>query len=389
MAIPLVYNVRNVAQRPVATAATAIGIGLTVAVLLAALSLAEGFRQTQVKAGSHDKAIVIGKGSDSEVMSGFSTEAGAIIRANPNIATGPDGRALASLEMVATTNLPRLGQKGSSNIRVRGVDPATIAVRATPKIIEGRMFQPGADEVIVGRRLAARFADCRVGDRLKFQRRVFTVVGLFETGGSSYESEIWGDLNVLAPVFHRDGGYQVALLKVGSDAAYDRLKKDLEDDPRLGVDVKREDDFYAEQSVGVTTMVRVLGVFITVIMAVGAIFGAANTMFAAVAGRTREIGTLLVLGFSPFAVMISFMVESTIVALIGGVLGCLIALPINGITTSTTNFQSFSEVAFQFRVTPQLMVDALIFAAVLGLIGGFFPALRAARQPIARTLRGG
>jgi len=389
MAIPLVYNVRNVVQRPVATAATAIGIGLTVAVLLAALALAEGFRQTLVKAGSHDKAVVTSKGANSEVMSGIPIEAGAIVRANPGVATGPDGRALASFEMVATTNLPRLGQKGSSNIRVRGVDLATIAVRATPKIVEGRMFEPGADEVIVGRRLADRFADCRVGDRLKFQRRTFTVVGSFDTGGSSYESEIWGDLHVLAPVFHRDGGYQVGLVRLANDAAFDRFKKDVEGDPRMSVDVKREDEFYAEQSVGVTTMVRVLGVFITVIMAVGAIFGAANTMFAAVAGRTREIGTLLVLGFSPVAVMASFMVESVIVALAGGVLGCLLALPINGITTSTTNFQSFSEVAFQFSVTPQLMGDALVFAAALGLLGGFFPALRAARQPLARTLRGG
>ncbi len=389
MAIPLVYNVRNVAQRPVSTITTAVGIALTVAVLLAALALAEGFRATLTSAGSHDKAVVTSKGADSEVMSGFSIDNAAIVRANPNVATGPDGRPLASLEIVATTNLPRLNQKGSSNIRVRGVDPASIGVRATPTIVAGRTFAPGADEVIVGRRLSDRFADCRVGDRLKVQRRTFTVVGSFDTGGSSYESEIWGDASVIGPAFHRTGGYQVALVKLKDDAAFARLKKDLEGDPRLSVDVDREDDFYAEQSVGVTTMVRVLGWFITIIMAVGALFGAANTMFAAVAGRTREIATLLVLGFSPFAVMTSFMIESVIVALAGGVLGCVLALPINGITTSTTNFQSFSEVAFQFRVTPPLMVSALVFAVVLGLLGGFFPALRAARQPIARTLRGG
>jgi len=215
------------------------------------------------------------------------------------------------------------------------------------------------------------------------------LVGLFATGGSAYESEIWGDGATLMPLFHREGVYAVGLLHLKDPARFDAVKAELEHDPRLNVAVKREDLFYAEQAQGVTIMVTVLGLFITVIMAVGALFGAANTMFAAVSGRTREIATLLVLGFSPVAVMLSFVFESMLIALVGGVLGCIIALPINGITTSTTNFQSFSEVTFQFRVTPQLMLLALAFAAVLGALGGFFPALRAANQPIAQTLRGG
>jgi len=193
---------------------------------------------------------------------------------------------------------------------------------------------------------------------------------------------------VLMPLFHREGGFAVGLMRMKDPAAFAALKTELEHDPRLGVDVKREDQFYAEQSQGVAMLVTVLGGFITVIMAVGAIFGAANTMFAAVSGRTREIATLLVLGFSPAAVMASFVAESVMISLVGGALGCLLALPINGITTSTTNFQSFSEVTFQFRVTPQLMLVALAFSVVLGVVGGFFPALRAAGQPIARTLRG-
>jgi putative ABC transport system permease protein len=264
-----------------------------------------------------------------------------------------------------------------------------VAVRAKPVIVEGRMFTPGTDEIVVGTGISTRFEHCRVGDALHVQKRMLKVVGRFATGGSAYESEIWGDGLTLMPLFHREGVYAVGLMKLKNPARYLAVKQELEHDPRLNVAVKREDLFYAEQSQGVTIMVTVLGMFITVIMAVGALFGAANTMFAAVSGRTREIATLLVLGFSPFAVMLSFVFESMLIALVGGVLGCIIALPINGITTSTTNFQSFSEVTFQFRVTPQLMVAALVFAAALGVLGGFFPALRAARQPIASTLRGG
>ena len=388
MAIPLTYNFRNVAQRPVATAATAIGIGLTVAVLLAALALAEGFRSTVKSAGSPDNVLILSNGADSEVMSWFQRGSADILSANPHVAPGPGGHAMATFDMVATANLPRVGQKGVSNIRVRGIDLPTVDVRATPVIVQGRMFVPGTDEVIVGRGIAPRFEHCAVGDEIRIQRRLLKVVGLFATSGSAYESEIWGDRNVLMPLFHREGGFAVGLMRMKDPAAFAALKAELEHDPRLGVDVKREDQFYAEQSQGVAMLVTVLGGFITVIMAVGAILGAANTMFAAVSGRTREIATLLVLGFSPAAVMASFVAESVMISLVGGALGCLLALPINGITTSTTNFQSFSEVTFQFRVTPQLMLVALAFSVVLGVVGGFFPALRAAGQPIARTLRG-
>lgn len=426
MSIPFVYNVRNVLQRPVATAATAIGIGLTVAVLLAALALAEGFRSTLRSAGSPDRAVVLGSGADSEVMSGFSRSAGDILRANPRVATRPDGRALVSLEMVATTNLARVGQKGSSNLRVRGIDLDAIGARVTPQIVEGRMFVPGTDEVVVGRGISTRFANCRVGDELKIQKRLLKVVGLFATGGSSYESEIWGDQRVLMPLFHRENGWQVALVHVNdqveipaAEAArlrtqaarkaglfdrttteqryrrlaqnwrFEQLERELEADARTGVEVKREDVFLAEQSAGVSTMVTVLGGFITIIMAVGALFGAVNTMYAAVAGRTREVATLQMLGFRGWSILGAFITESVIISLLGGLLGCLLALPINGIRTSTTNFTGFSEVAFQFKVTPGLMLVALVFSALLGVCGGFFPALRAARRPLATTLRGG
>ncbi len=389
MAIPFVYNVRNVMQRPVATLTTAIGIGLTVAVLLAALALAGGFRSAVTAAGDPGKIVVLANGADSEVMSWFGQDIAAILRANPNIAVGADGRAEATFDMVATTNLKRVGQPGVSNLRVRGVDLATVAVRARPVVVAGRLFTPGSDEIIVGRSISSRFEHCRAGDVLHIQKRDLKVVGLFSTGGSAYESEIWGDALTLMPLFHREGVYAVGLLKMKDPSRFAALKRELEHDPRLNLSVQREDVFYSEQSKDLTKALTVLGWFITLVMAVGALFGAANTMFAAVSGRTREIATLLVLGFSPLAIMVSFVVESVITALVGGVLGCLLALPINGITTSTTNFRSFSEVAFQFRVTPQLLLVALVFSAVLGAFGGFFPALKAARQPIALTLRGG
>jgi ABC-type lipoprotein release transport system permease subunit len=389
MAIPLIYNVRSALHRPVSTATTALGIGLTVAIFVGALALAAGFKASLVSTGSPDNALVLRKGADSEISSGVSLEAASIIRANPEVATGPDGRPLASAEMVVVVNKPRLGFAGSSNVTTRGVDPSAAGVRALVKMVDGRMFAPGTDEIIVGNRIARRFANCGIGDKLRFEQRDFTVVGHFEANGSAFESEIWGDAAVLMPAMHREGAYQTLVFRMKDPKQFDRIKKELESDPRLQVQVKREWDFYAEQSQMFTAIITVLGSFITAIMAVGAIFGAANTMFANVSSRTREIATLLVLGFRPWAVAVSFLFESVFISLMGGVLGCLIALPVNGITSSTTNFQSFSEQAFRFQVTPQILVTALVFSAVLGFVGGLIPAIYAARQPLARTLRGG
>ena len=387
MAIPLPYNIRNVLQRPVSTLTTAIGVGLTVTIFIGALALANGFRAALLETGSLNNAIVLRKGADSEISSGISREAVSIIRANPGIALGPDQRPLASADLVVVTNKPRLGQPGSSNVTVRGIDPSAIGVRPQIKIVEGRNFTPGTSEVIVGRRIAPRFANCAVGDVIAFQQREFTVVGHFTAGGSSFESEIWGDAAVMGPAMDREGVFQTLTLRMKDPSRFDALKAELEKDPRLQVQVQRERSFYSAQSELLTNLIRVLGVFITGIMAIGAIFGAMNTMYAAVGSRTREIATLLVLGFSPFAVMLSFMFESIFLSLIGGVLGCLFALPINGITTSTTNFQSFSEVAFAFRITPYAMLAGLVFSLLMGFAGGILPAWRAARQPLATSLR--
>jgi putative ABC transport system permease protein len=389
MAIPLSYNVRNVIQRPVSTLTTAIGVGLTVAIFIGALALVSGFRAAMLTTGSKTNAIALRKGADSEISSGITRDGANILRALPDVVAGPDGRPLASAELVVVTNKERLGQTGSSNVTVRGVDAGVVALRDRVKIVEGRMFTPGTDEVIAGARIVRRFANCAVGDHIRFGQRDFTVVGTFTAGGSAFESEIWGDNPVLMPALQRDDVFQSLTFRMRDPKRFDALKKELEADPRLQIQLKRESEFYDEQSGMLARVILPLGIFITIIMAVGAVFGAMNTMYAAVGSRTREIATLLVLGFSPFSILVSFVFESVFLALVGGAIGCLIALPLNGITTSTTNFQSFSEVAFAFRVTPMALLAGMFFAAAMGLIGGFLPALRAARQTIASSLRAG
>jgi len=387
MAIPLSYNIRNVLQRPVATLTTAVGVGLTVTIFIGALALAAGFQEALRQSGSAANVIALRKGADSEISSYISRDAANIVRAHPEVAIGPDGRPLASPEMVVVTNKPRLGQPGSSNVTVRAINPEGLAVRSAVKIVEGRMFTPGTDEAIVGKRIAPRFAGCGIGEKIRFGQRDFTVVGHFTAEGSAFESEIWGDNAVLQPALNRDG-FQTLTFRMKDPARFAALKRELENDPRLQIQVQNEQSFYSSQSDMLSNIMRFMGVFITAIMAVGAIFGAMNTMYAAVGQRTREIATLLVLGFSPASVMVSFMIESVFLSLIGGAIGCLLALPINGIVTSTTNFQSFSEVAFAFRVTPPALLAGLIFAALMGAVGGFLPALHAARQPLAASLRG-
>lgn len=389
MAIPFSYNLRNVTQRPMSTLATTVGIGLVVAILIGALALASGFQAALIETGSTSNAIVLRTGADSEISSGIGREAASIIRALPDIATGSDGRRLASAEMVVLINAPRRGQKGNSNITVRGVSMEGMPLRQSMRIVSGRMFTPGTDEVIVGQRIGRRFEGGDVGSRMRLGQRDFTVVGQFSAGGSGFDSEVWGDAAVLMPALDRDDAFQSVTFRMRdpSPARFAALEKQLEADPRLGVQVLTERRWYAQQSQLLATVIRVGGVFIVLIMAIGAIFGAMNTMYAAVGQRTREIAVLKTLGFTPWSIMTSFMLESVLLALMGGLLGCVLSLPINGITTSTTNWASFSEVAFAFRVTPIHMLVGLVFAAAMGLIGGFLPSLKAARQSLAATLR--
>jgi len=387
MAIPFVYNARSVLRRPWSTLATAVGIGLVVAILILALALANGFQQSLVDTGSAQNVLVLRKGADNELTSGLGRDQVAILKGNAAVAPGPGGRPFATGDMVVLVNQDRKGGKGSSNVTVRGVDVEGLALREKVKITEGRMFSPGAAELVVGTRIAERFVGFGLGDEVKFGQRPFRVVGLFEAGGTSFESEVWGDHAVLSPEM-RGGGYSSLTLRLRDPAQFAMLKKELEADPRLGVQVQREDAYYANQSQGLATTIRAVGVFIVLIMAVGAIFAAMNTMFAAVGARTREIATLLTLGFAPFAVMTSFVAESMLVALAGGIVGCLLALPINGMATSTTNFATFSEIAFAFRITPTILVSGLVFSLLLGLVGGLLPAWKASRLPLAAAMRG-
>ena len=386
MAIPLSYNLRSMVQRPVSAIATLVGVGLVVAILIGALALASGFQTALVATGSPDNVMVLRRGADSEISSGIGRDATDVIRALPDVATGADGRPLASPEVVVLINLERLGQPGSSNVTVRGIEADALALRREIKIVEGRRFMPGSAEVIAGRRLGGRFVHCALGDHIRFGTREFNVVGRFTAGGSGFESEIWGENAVLMPVFRGDV-FQSITFRMKNPQRFPEIKRLLERDPRLHVDVRLERRYYEEQSQMMAVLMRVAGVFVTGIMAVGAVFGAMNTMFAAVNARNREIATLLALGFSPFAVLSSFLVESVLLALAGGVLGCLLALPINGITTSTTNFSTFSELAFAFRVTPAALTAGLVFSAALGVVGGIFPAWRASRRPLAQGLR--
>jgi putative ABC transport system permease protein len=388
MKIPFVYNLRSVTQRPVSTALTALGIGLVVAVFVAMLALANGFVAALVKTGSPDNVLLLRRGADSELSSGIPREAISIISASPHIATGSDGRPLISPETYIVLNIPRAGgdEFAVANVVARGVSEKAFEVRRNIKIIEGRRFTSAQSEICVGSKLTGRFANVNVGDVLRFSNRDWNVVCRFSADGSSFESEIWGENEQFQSVF-RGQSFQDVAFRLKDPAAFDEVKRAFLADQRIQVDAHRESEFYASQSELLGNILRFLAIMITAIMAVGAVFGAVNTMYAAVSSRTPEIAVLLTLGFKPRSVLASFLAESAIIAFIGGVIGCLLALPINGVVTSTTNWASFSEIAFAFRVTPQLLVAGLVFAVVMGVVGGFFPARRASRLPVIQALR--
>jgi len=388
MKIPFVYNLRSVTQRPVSTALTALGIGLVVAVFVAMLALANGFVAALAKTGSSDNVLLLRRGADNELSSGIPREAINIISASPHIATGPDGRPLISPETYIVLNLRRAegDEFAVANVVARGVSEKAFEVRRNIKIIEGRRFSSAQSEICVGSKLAGRFANVNVGDVLRFANRDWNVVCRFTADGSSFESEIWGENEQFQNVF-RGQSFQDIAFRLKDPGAFDEVKRLFLADQRIQVDAHRESEFYESQSELLGNILRFLGIMITGIMAVGAVFGAVNTMYAAVSSRTPEIAVLLTLGFHPRSVLASFLAESAIIAFIGGLVGCLLALPINGVVTSTTNWASFSEIAFAFRVTPQLLVAGLVFAVVMGVVGGFFPARRASRLPVIQALR--
>jgi len=383
--IPFVYNVRNLGQRRVSTALTALGIALVAWVFIFTLALAGGFEAALRSTGSPENAIVVRSGSTAELTSIITRESAAAIQSQPEIARAPDGQPLSTAELLVVWNLPRKSGT-TTNVVVRGIGPKSTALRPNVRLIAGRMFRPGLDEVVVGTMVAKRFQNCSLGDKLKLAGREWNVVGVFDAGGTSYDSEIWGDVELFMPVFDRPV-FQSVILRLDDPSHLAALKKRLEADPRMSASVHREDQFYAAQSGTLAGLLRTLGTFVTLIMALGAIFGALNTMYASVGARTKEIGTLRAIGFSRGAVLLSVLVESTLLALLGGALGCLLALPVRAFTTSTMSYATFSELAFRFDVTPMMLVAGLVFSAAMGLVGGFFPARKAASMEVVDALR--
>ena len=387
MKIPILYNARSVFQRPASTAFTAVGIGLVVAVFIGMLALANGFRAALARTGSEQNVLVLRRGADSELSSGVSREMASIITSFPHVALAADGRPLVSPEVYVLIPLPRPGDSTAlANVVARGISEKAWEVRANVQMTEGQRPQSGRAEICVGKKLVSRFDHMRVGDKLRFAGRDWNVVCHFSAGGSAFESEIWGENEQFMPVF-RGQVFQSVSFRLKDPGAYDEAKRALEGDRRMQVDAHRESTFYVQQSQLLGRILEILAVLITSIMAVGAVFGAVNTMYAAVSGRTPEIAVLLTLGFHPRSVLASFLAEAAIIAAIGGVIGCLLALPVNGIVASTTNWSSFSEIAFSFRVTPMLLLAGFVFAVVMGVLGGFFPAWRASRLPVVQALR--
>ena len=380
------YNLRSMLVRKGTAAMTAGGIAMVVAVFVMTLAIAQGFRATLVASGSLQNAIVLRKGATAESLSAVLRSDVPLVESLPQVARAADGHPLASPELVVAIALPRQSDGQPANVPVRGVGSRAYDVRDTLAIVEGRRFTPGTREINVGKMAVARFAGLTLGSDVKFGAATWKVVGIFTADDASFESEIWGDIDLMAPAFQRTG-YQSITVKLVDPATFDSFKSAIEGDPRLYLQPQREQDYYTAQSVVMTTVIRVFGSFVTLILSIGAVFGAMNTMYAAVAYRTREIGTLRALGFSRFRIVTAFIVESTVLALAGGLIGCLLALPVHGLSTGTTNFSSFSEVAFKFRITPLLLVEGLSFAALMGAAGGLLPALRAARIPVARALR--
>jgi putative ABC transport system permease protein len=387
MAIPIVYNIRSVKARWTSTIVAVLGIAGTVGVFVAMLSLARGFQATLVSSGSPDNALIVRAGATSEMTSGVALDAVKVIQDAPGIARGADGP-LVTPEAVLMAPIPLVTTGTDANVELRGVSPNVLEIRKQVKIVQGRMFQAGLAELVVGKNANTTYSGLKLGDTITLGSVKWKVVGVFDAGGSSFDSEVWGDSRLLSEAYNRPAtNFQSVTVHLTSPAALSQLKDSLTSDPRVNLDVTREIDYYAKQSTSMTTLITRLGGFVAMIMAIGAIFGALNTMYSAVADRGREIATMRALGFGGPSVVLSFLIEALLISFVGGALGCLSVLKLNGLTTSTINFQTFSNLAFAFKITPDLLIMGIVFALAMGVIGGIFPAIRAARLPVATALR--
>jgi putative ABC transport system permease protein len=380
-------DLRTLRERRGAALATVIGVAGVVGVFVAVLSIAEGFRRTMVTAGAPEVAIVLRSGSDSEMTSVMGRDTTLVVAQAPGVARGAAG-AEASAELFVVVDVPKRSTGTPANVPLRGVQPAAASVRGNVRLVEGRMFEWGKNEVVVGQAAARQFAGLDLGSRLRWGQNEWQVVGIFAADGALWESEIWCDVAVLQPAYRRGASYQSVVARLESAAAFDAFENALATDPRVDVKVMRESEYYAGQARAMVGIIRGLGAIVALLMGIGAVFGALNTMYSAVAARTREIATLRALGFGPLPVVASVLAESMLLALAGAALGAGVAwAAFDGFRTSTLNWQSFSQVAFAFDVTPTLLVRGAIFALVMGFLGGLFPALRAARLPVAAALR--
>jgi putative ABC transport system permease protein len=383
--IPLRYNIGNLKARRVSTLMSILGIGVVIAVMLSMMALDNGVTKATVSSGSKDNLMIMREGAEAELSSWVNKDAFRIIRALPGIAKASSGEPVISPELVILFKLPKYDNPKGSNVTVRGVTPMAFELRPYVKIVEGRMFHPGVNEVIVARRIRDRFVNSNVGNAFVFGPQKYNVVGVFDAQGTAFDSEIWADADFLGLARKRTA-YSSVVLKPVDKTAYASLKDTIKNDNRLKLAVKSEYDYYEDQTRGLLG-IKILVSIVTLFMLFGAILGTANTMFSAIASRKRELATLRALGFKRRTVMASVVVESAFVALLGGLAGVLLSLPINGISTGTTNWQTFSEVAFSFKVDPPLALKAVMIALVAGVVGGVLPAIGAARQAIPRALR--
>ncbi len=380
-------NLRNLPQRLAGSAVAVVGVAAVVLVFAAVLSMAKGFERTMLSAGSDNTAIIMRAGSTSELNSGLSNEQTLIIENAPGVLKDGD-TSVVSAELYVVVDVKKKVNNSDANVPFRGVQPGAFDVRDRVELIEGRMFEPGKNEIVVGRAAQQEFLGLDVGSTIRFGQTDWRIVGTFTDGGSVSESELWTDVRVLQNSYRRGNSFQSVRVKLADENSLGVLDETLEQDPRIDVDVMSERDYYSGQATGLTQFIKLVGYPLTILMSIGAVFGALNSMYSSVSVRGKEIATLRALGFGPFPVLVSTIVESTLLALIGGVLGGAVAfLVFNGFQVSTLNGASFSQVVFDFAVTPELLVQGLYAAAIIGVVGGFFPALRAARLPVAQALR--
>jgi len=380
-------NLRTIPRRLGSSGVAIVGIAGVVIVLVSVLSIAAGFSAAMQGSGSPSRALVMRSGADSEMTSGLSGTEVDIIKQAPGLRR--DGQtAVASAELYVIIDIPKKSTNTSANVPMRGVEPTAMAVRGEASIVEGRMFQFGTNEIVVGRGASGQFAGLTVGNEIKSGQNTWKVVGVFEADGAVSETEIWCDSRVLQSAYRRNNSYQVVLAQLESSDSFNTFRDWLTANPQVNVQVRREADYYAQQSRALSSLIQGVGFGIAALMGIGAVFGAILTMYTAVSTRSREIATLRALGFNTTSVVVSVLAESLALAAIGGTIGGIGAyLAFNGYQTSTMNFSTFSQVAFAFQVTPQLLVMGLIYALAMGLVGGLFPAVRAARLPIPTALR--